>query len=653
MIPALVFLPLLGAIIVGMLTFVDCNNDKAKKARIDKIAHWLTSGPLLVSAVLAVLIFNDVALNGNARTVELFTWIDSGTLDISWALRVDSLTAVMMIVVTVVSAMVHVYSAGYMHNDPCVPRFMAYLSLFTFFMLMLVTADNLVQMFFGWEGVGLASYLLIGFWYKKPSANAAAIKAFVVNRVGDFGFVLGIFTVYVMFDSISFETIFNAAPLHAETTIKVFGGEFHAMTVACLLLFVGAMGKSAQLGLHTWLPDAMEGPTPVSALIHAATMVTAGVFMVARLSPLFEYSETALMVVTIVGGSTAIFAATIGCTQNDIKRVIAYSTCSQLGYMFFALGVSAYSAGIFHLMTHGFFKALLFLGAGSVIHAMSDEQDMRKMGGIWRLIPVTYALMLIGSLALAGIWPFAGFYSKDIVLEAAWGAHSIAGGYAFWMGIAAAFLTAFYSWRLLIMTFHGTPRADERVMAHIHESPKIMLVPLMVLAAGAMFAGYMGYENFVGGNAEAFWGDSILVLPIHNALEAAHGAPFWVKYLPLAVGLAGIGMAYVFYMWKPQLPGWLAGQIRPVYQFVYNKWYFDELYDWLFVKPAFYIGRNLWKTGDGAIIDGVGPDGIAAATINIARRVAGMQTGYLYHYAFAMLGGVIILISSYMLFGGG
>ena len=652
MITTAIFLPLIAAIIAGAMAFANTGNDKAKKARLDKMAQYVTCGGLLLSAVLAIVIFKDVALGGNSQTVQLFSWIESGTLNVSWALRVDSLTAVMMIVVTVVSAMVHVYSIGYMSHDPDVPRFMAYLSLFTFFMLMLVTADNLVQMFFGWEGVGLSSYLLIGFWYNKPSANAAAIKAFVVNRVGDFGFALGIFTVYMMFDSVNFDEIFTAAPMKANDTISVFGGQFHGLTVACLLLFVGAMGKSAQLGLHTWLPDAMEGPTPVSALIHAATMVTAGVFMVARLSPLFEYSEVALTVVTIVGASTCIFAATVACTQTDIKRVIAYSTCSQLGYMFFACGVSAYSAGIFHLMTHGFFKALLFLGAGSVIHAMSDEQDMRKMGGIRKMIPVTYALMWVGSLALAGIWPFAGFYSKDIILEAAWGAHTAAGGYAFWMGILAAFLTAFYSWRVILMTFHGKSRADEIVLAHVHESPKVMLVPLIVLAAGALFAGYIGYENFVGQKVAEFWGSSILVLDSHQALEAAHHAPFWVKYLPLGVGAAGIGLAYVLYMWKPAIPALIVGQIRPLYTFVHNKWYFDEAYDFLFVRPAFYIGRNLWKTGDGALIDGLGPDGISAVTLNLAKRVARLQTGYLYHYAFAMLGGIIVLITMYMLLGG-
>jgi NADH-quinone oxidoreductase subunit L len=648
----IVFLPLAGSVIAGLIVFSP-SEDKEKQARLDALAQWITCGALVTSAILAVFVFKDVALGGNARTIELFTWIDSGTLEVSWALKVDSLTAVMMIVVTVVSAMVHVYSIGYMHHDPCIPRFMCYLSLFTFFMLMLITADNLVQLFFGWEGVGLASYLLIGFWYDKPSANAAAIKAFLVNRVGDFGFVLGIFAVYVVFQTVHLDTIFAAAASKADATMMIFGGEFHALTVCCILLFIGAMGKSAQLGLHTWLPDAMEGPTPVSALIHAATMVTAGIFMVARLSPIFEYSDTALTMVTLVGGSTAIFAATIACVQNDIKRVIAYSTCSQLGYMFFACGVSAYSAGIFHLMTHGFFKALLFLGAGSVIHAMSDEQDMRKMGGIWQQVKVTWVLMWIGSLALAGIPPFAGYYSKDIVLEAAWASQTGIGVYAFSMGIAAAALTAFYSWRMLFMTFHGTPRADEKVMAHVHESPNVMILPLFVLAAGACFAGYLGYENFVGHNTAEFWGNSILVLDSHPSLENAHNVPAWVKYLPLAVGVGGIGLAYVFYIMRPDIPGRLAAQFRGLYQFVLNKWYFDELYDKIFVRPAFFLGRGLWKTGDGMLIDGLGPDGLSNAVRNLARRAAALQTGYLYHYAFAMLIGIVFLGTWFMLTGVG
>ncbi len=642
-----VFLPLLASIVAGALAFVP--GDKDKRRKLDLLSQWVTCGALVISTILGWVIFKNVALEGNPVTIELFNWIESGTLKLSWALRIDQLTAVMFVVVTTVSAMVHIYSVGYMRHDASVARFMSYLSLFTFFMLMLITADNLVQMFFGWEGVGLASYLLIGFWYAKPSANAAAIKAFVVNRVGDFGFLLGILGIFALFGSVDFDTIFAAVPSQADATIDIFGGEFHALTVLCLLLFVGAMGKSAQLGLHTWLPDAMEGPTPVSALIHAATMVTAGIFMVARLSPLFEYSDTALAVVTLVGASTAIFAATIGCVQNDIKRVIAYSTCSQLGYMFFACGVSAYSAGIFHLMTHGFFKALLFLGAGSVIHAMSDEQDLRRMGGIWKAIPLTYVLMWVGSLALVGIPPFAGFYSKDIVLEAAFASHTGIGQYAFWLGILAAFLTAFYSWRLLIMAFHGKPRADEGTMARVHESPKVMILPLLVLAIGAVAAGYLGYENFVGRNAAEFWGSSIFVLPSHTALQAAHHVPLWVKLAPLVVGLAGIGLAYLFYMFKPDLPQMLARIGRPVYTFLLNKWYFDELYGFLFVRPAMRLGRNLWKTGDGELIDGLGPDGLAAITRGAAKRAGRFQSGYLYHYAFAMLAAVAILVTLYLL----
>ena len=643
-----VFLPLVGAALAGVIVFMP-QADKHKQHKMDTLAQWITCTGLVLSAICAIILFKDVALDGNARVTELFTWIDSGSLEVSWALRVDQLTSVMMIVVTGVSAMVHIYSCGYMHHDKSIPRFMSYLSLFTYFMLMLITSDNLVQLFFGWEGVGLASYLLIGFWYDRPSANAAAIKAFVVNRVGDFGFALGIFATFMLFDTVNLDTIFQAVPGKADATLNVFGGEFHALTVCCLLLFVGAMGKSAQLGLHTWLPDAMEGPTPVSALIHAATMVTAGIFMVARLSPMFEYSEVALTVVTIVGASTCIFAATIGCVQNDIKRVIAYSTCSQLGYMFFACGVSAYSAGIFHLMTHGFFKALLFLGAGSVIHAMSDEQDMRKMGGIWKHIKVTYILMWIGSLALAGIPPFAGFYSKDIVLEAAWGAHTGVGQYAFWLGITAAFLTAFYSWRLLIMTFHGAPRADETTMAHVHESPMVMVLPLVVLAAGACLAGVLAYDLMVGHHMAEFWGKSIVVLEHHKAMENAHHVPLWVKLLPLVVGVAGIAMAYVFYMFAPGIPGAIAARFQGIYQFLLNKWYFDELYDKVFVKPSFYLGRNLWKTGDGTLIDGLGPDGVSAAVKNIARRASALQTGYLYHYAFAMLAGIVVLVTWYLL----
>ena len=633
-----VFLPLIGAAIAG--PFGRLIGDRA--------SQYVTCGALIGSAAISTLILYEVALGGEPRSIVLFSWMTSGTFDVVWSLRFDQLAAVMVFVVSVVSACVHVYSIGYMHHDPSIPRFMAYLSLFTFFMLALVTADNLLQLFFGWEGVGLCSYFLIGFWYDRPAANAAAIKAFIVNRVGDFGFALGIMGVFLVFGTIELPAIFGAAPEKAEATISFLGLEGHALTVLCILLFIGAMGKSAQLGLHTWLPDAMEGPTPVSALIHAATMVTAGVFLVARMSPLFEYAPVALTVVVVVGGATAFFAATIGLCQNDIKRVIAYSTCSQLGYMFFACGVSAYSAGIFHLMTHAFFKALLFLGAGSVIHAMSSEQDMRKMGGLYRLIPLTYGLMWIGSLALAGIPVFAGFYSKDVIIESAFAAHTPAGDFAFWAGIAAALMTAFYSWRLLIMTFHGAPRADERTMAHVHESPLSMIAPLVVLAAGAVFSGMLGYHYFVGGGLAAFWGDSILVLPGHDALRDAHHAPLWVIALPIVVAVAGIALAYWFYMVRPGIPGALAGRFGAVYRFLLNKWYFDELYDWLFVRPAHRIGRGLWKEGDGTLIDGLGPDGLSAVARTLARRASMLQSGYVYHYAFAMLIGVAAFVTWYL-----
>jgi NADH-quinone oxidoreductase subunit L len=638
---AVVFLPLVAAFIAGFFG----------RALGDRGSHVVTCGALLIAAVLSWVVFFDVAVGGNARTTELFTWIDSGALEVSWSLRVDTLTAVMFVVVNTVSAMVHLYSIGYMHHDRHQPRFFAYLSLFTFFMLMLVTSDNLVQMYFGWEGVGVASYLLINFWYEKKSANDASMKAFLVNRVGDFGFALGIFAVFLIFGSVEFDTIFAAAPQAASLTFSFLGMEVHALTCACLLLFMGAMGKSAQLGLHTWLPDAMEGPTPVSALIHAATMVTAGVFMVARLSPVFEFAPTALMVVAIVGALTAFVAATIGMTQFDIKRVIAYSTMSQLGYMFFALGVSAYSAAIFHLMTHAFFKALLFLGAGSVIHAMSDEQDMRRMGGIWKDIRITYAFMWIGSLALAGVGipgtgiGFAGFHSKDIVLEAAYADASWFGYMAFWLGLAAAFMTAFYSWRLLFMTFHGAPRADEKTMAHVHESPWIMLGPLVVLAVGSAVAGMAGYDAFVDHGREAFWGDSLFVLPDNDTVYKAHYVPFWVKASPVVVGLAGIALAWLFYLKRPDLPGRVVQSISGVHRFVFNRWYFDWLYDRVFVRPSWWLGRGFWQAGDRQVIDGIGPDGVAAAARDIAGRAARLQTGYVFHYAFAMVVGIVLLVA--------
>jgi NADH-quinone oxidoreductase subunit L len=638
-----VFLPLAAAIIVGLFG----------RLLGDRAAQLVTTGALLVAAVLAGFVFHDVALHGQGGVVDLFTWIDTGELQVHWALRLDTLSAVMLLVVTLVSSMVHVYSIGYMAHDRSIPRFMAYLSFFTFFMLMLVTADNFVQLFFGWEGVGLCSYLLIGFWYDRPTANAAAIKAFVVNRIGDFGFVLGIFAVYLIFGSLQFDTVFAGAPDIVGNTIDFLGWQVDALTVTCILLFVGAMGKSAQIGLHTWLADAMEGPTPVSALIHAATMVTAGVFMLARLSPLFEYAPGALAVVAVVGGTTAIFAASVGMAQNDIKRVIAYSTCSQLGYMFFAAGVSAYSAAMFHLMTHAFFKSLLFLCAGSVIHAMSGEQDMRKMGGIWRKIPATYALMWVGSLALAGIPWFSGYFSKDTIIEAAWAAGSGVGYYSYCLGVFAAFLTAFYSWRLLIMTFHGAPRADHEVMHHVHESPKVMLWPLVVLALGAIFAGAIGFDLFVGDGRTEFWREAILVLPEHDSVEGAHHVPAIISLLPLIAAVLGIATAYICYMFRPGIPAATARRFRGIYLFLLNKWYFDELYDALIVRPAMALGFGLWKTGDGGVIDGFGPDGIASMTRGLAVRAGRLQTGYLYHYAFAILIGVVVMVSWYLLRIGG
>ncbi|MDX8467460.1 NADH-quinone oxidoreductase subunit L [Mesorhizobium sp. VK23B] len=654
---AIVFLPLLGFLIVGLF-----GNSLGAKA-----SEYITSGFLVISAVLSWIAFFTVGFgHGEVFTVPVLRWIQAGGLDAAWALRIDTLTAVMLVVVNTVSALVHIYSIGYMHHDPDRPRFFAYLSLFTFAMLMLVTADNLVQMYFGWEGVGLASYLLIGFWYKKPSANAAAIKAFVVNRIGDFGFALGIFGVFVLFGSVNLGTVFaNAASfLPAEgapqgAAVLTFLGhaldKHTALTVVCLLLFMGAMGKSAQVPLHTWLPDAMEGPTPVSALIHAATMVTAGVFMLARLSPLFELSPSALTVVTFIGAFTAFFAATVGLVQNDIKRVIAYSTCSQLGYMFVALGVGAYGAAIFHLFTHAFFKALLFLGSGSVIHAVSDEQDMRLMGGLRTLIPRTYWMMVIGTLALTGVGipatviGTAGFFSKDAIIETSFASHNAVAGFAFILLVIAACFTSFYSWRLIFMTFHGEPRASHEVMHHVHESPPVMLVPLYVLAAGAMFAGIIFHGSFIGEGYAEFWRASLFTLPENHILHEIHELPLWVELAPFVAMVIGFAVAWKFYIRSPELPRSVAANHRLLYGFLLNKWYFDELYDFLFVRPAKRLGRFLWKTGDGAIIDGLGPDGISARVVDVTNRVVKLQTGYLYHYAFAMLIGVAALVTWMML----
>jgi NADH-quinone oxidoreductase subunit L len=634
-----VFLPLLAAAIAGFFG----------RAIGDRGSQLVCCGALLGSMALGALVFHEIHSHDGPQVVEIASWITAGGVDVDWSLRLDSLSGVMILVVTIVSAMVHIYAIGYMAHDPGIPRFMSYLSLFTFFMLMLVTANNFVQLFFGWEGVGLCSYLLIGFWYDRPAADAAAIKAFVVNRVGDFGFALGIFAVFVIFGSLDFDTVFGKAPGVVDTTMNFLGWQVPALALACILLFVGAMGKSAQIGLHTWLPDAMEGPTPVSALIHAATMVTAGVFMVARLSPMFEYAPSALAFVGVIGGTTAVFAASVGMAQNDIKRVIAYSTCSQLGYMFFAAGVSAYMAAMFHLFTHAFFKSLLFLSAGSVIHAMSGEQDMRRMGGLWRKIPITYTVMWIGSLSLSGIPFFSGYYSKDSTLNAAWASGTAVGRYSYTLGVFTAFLTAFYSWRLLIMTFHGKTRADEETLHHVHESPWVMLVPLFVLAAGAIFAGMLADEYFVGAGRGEFWQHAILVLPAHDSLAKAEALSGVILFLPLIAGVLGIATAYLCYSVEPDIPARLAMQYRALYLFLLNKWYFDELYDRLFVRTAFSLGEGLWKTGDGAIIDGLGPDGVAAATRELAREASRLQTGYVYHYAFAMLIGVVALVTWYLL----
>jgi len=808
-----VFLPLFAFITAGLFG----------KQIGDKGCQYITTGAVIIAALCSIMLFFEIAMvDHQGYTSVLANWVTSGDFSVKWAVRIDTLSVVMMCVINIVSACVHMYSIGYMSHDPAKGRFMAYLSLFTFAMLMLVTSDNLLQLFFGWEGVGVASYLLIGFWNHKHSANSAAQKAFIVNRVGDFGLALGIMAIFVIFGSIEFDDIFTRTEELKDFTFNFLGYELHGFTVAALLLFVGAVGKSAQLGLHTWLPDAMEGPTPVSALIHAATMVTAGVFLISRMSPLFEYAPTALMVVTVIGALTAFVAATIGLTQFDIKRVIAYSTMSQLGYMFFALGVSAYGAAMFHLMTHAFFKALLFLGAGSVIHAMSDEQDMRKMGGVAKLIPTTYTMMWIGSLALAGIgipgvFGFAGFYSKDIVLESVWADQTWFGHFAYWMGIAAAVMTAFYSGRLLFMTFHGKPRADEETMHHVHESPPVMLVPLFVLAFGAIFAGYVFYNGFVGSashhghheeghaitaehaaehaeentgnmeehvetaatpaseehsdetsavdtaaaeakpsnpknvhplqqhqpianikeavdeslknelgkvtqslgigralrstptdplstesenlseddeslvqkqaeeeikvieeieekieileekaeesvamveeamedpehktyvtNKEDFWYQSLVVLPENDTVEAAHNVPKWVKLLPLAAGLSGLLLAWLFYIILPGMPAKFVRVFSPLHKLFFNKWFFDELYHALFVKTAFKLGKFFWIMGDKNTIDRLGPDGSAFASLRGARLLSRFQSGYVYQYAFVMMIAVIALTS--------
>lgn len=702
----ILFAPLVGSLIAGF----------AWKGIGERGAKWISTGLLFLACFFSWIIF--FQFDGHSYTVPIMRWIESGSLTADWAIRIDRLTAIMLVVVTTVSALVHLYSFGYMAHDSQFrkgeesyrPRFFAYLSFFTFAMLALVTSDNLVQMFFGWEGVGVASYLLIGFYYRKPSAGAASIKAFVVNRVGDFGFALGIFGLFFLTDSVQFDVIFQSAPEIAETQISFLWRDWNAANLIAVLLFIGAMGKSAQLFLHTWLPDAMEGPTPVSALIHAATMVTAGVFLVCRMSPFMEYAPEALTFVTFIGASTAFFAATCGLVQTDIKRVIAYSTCSQLGYMFVAAGVGVYSAAMFHLFTHAFFKAMLFLGAGSVIHAMHHEQDMMNYGGLRKKIPYTFAAMMTGTLAITGVGipfthlGFAGFFSKDAIIESAWAGTNSMSGYAFWMLVIAAAMTSFYSWRLMFLTFYGKPRGDKKTHEHAHESPTVMLVPLGVLGAGAIFAGMLWYGPFFGDHdkvsnwfgmphhveatvdgheddvtgaedhaamVEEHHGDisegehaaiaaehhgpdygAIFMGPDNHVMDDAHHAPAWVKLSPFIAMLSGLGLAWLMYIRRPDLPAKLAENQRPLYLFLWNKWYFDQIYDAVLIKPAHALGRFLWKWGDGATIDG-GINGVAMGIIPFFTRLAGRaQSGYLFHYAFAMVLGIAVLITWMLLAGG-
>jgi NADH-quinone oxidoreductase subunit L len=655
-----VFAPLIGALLAGLFQrFIG-----------DRAAMLLTTALMAVAAGAALYVFATVALGAESdRVTSVLRWVNVGAFQAHWSIRIDTLSAVMLVVVTSVSTLVHLYSIGYMAEDPHRARFFSYLSLFTFMMLMLVTANDFLQLFFGWEGVGLASYLLIGFWYKKKSANDAAIKAFVVNRVGDFGFALGIFAIFAAYGSIEFDAVFKAALANPALTFDAGLFVVPAVEAAAVLLFIGAMGKSAQFFLHVWLPDAMEGPTPVSALIHAATMVTAGVFLVCRCSALFELAPNAAALVTIVGGVTALYAATVGLAQNDIKRVIAYSTCSQLGYMFFAAGVGVYQAAMFHLFTHAFFKALLFLGAGSVIHGLHHEQDMRRMGGIWRAMPITWALMLIGTLAITGVGipgthiGFAGFFSKDAIIESAYAAGAAGNGFgffAFWIGVGAALLTSFYSWRLMFMTFHGTYKggghdhanhsADDHAAdtsddhAHAgstehgaHESPIVMLVPLVLLAIGAVAAGFAFLDSFFYHHQSDFWAGAIYTAPGNEVIELAHKVPLWVKWAPFVVTLTGFIAAIYFYLLNEGLGARIAARRGPIHTFLEKKWMFDELYNAIFVRGARGLGDVLWKVGDQRIIDGGGPDGVASSVKSSARLFSRLQSGFMYHYAFVML----------------
>jgi NADH-quinone oxidoreductase subunit L len=625
---SIITLPLIAAIISGFFG----------KYIGDRNSEIVTSLLVSISAILSVIVFYNVVFNQYEDSIIIATWINSGTLDVNWSMKIDSLSSVMLVVVTSVSALVHIYSIGYMSHDPHKPRFMAYLSLFTFAMLMLVTSDNFIQLFFGWEGVGLCSYFLIGFWFKKETANSAAIKAFVVNRVGDFGFALGIFFIFYLFGTVNYNEVFQQIPSVVDKRLNFLGFEVNSIDLICLLLFIGAMGKSAQILLHTWLPDAMEGPTPVSALIHAATMVTAGVFLIVRCSPIYEYSELALNLITVVGMTTAIFAASVALVQTDIKKIIAYSTCSQLGYMFFAAGVGAYNIAMFHLFTHAFFKALLFLGSGSVIHAFKDEQNINSMGGVWKKLPYTYVLMIIGTLALTGFPLLSGFYSKDAIIEFAYLRDNTTGYYAAGIGIFTAFLTSIYSWRLIFKTFHGSYNNKSIKIEETHESPLVMLLPLIILSIGAIFAGFIFKELFFD---TSFWGNSIFFL---EPLSEEH-PPMWFLLLTPILVCSSIPISYYLFVKNKDLPNSIVEINKPLYNFLVNKWYFDELYEILFIKPSKKIGLFLWKFFDVKIIDGFGPDGVSSLIKKFSIKANKFQSGYIYQYAFIMLLGLSALLT--------
>ena len=635
----IVFLPLLGSLVVGFF---------GKKLNLI-LSHIFSCAMIIIPFFLSLYFLNLTLSENYNLVVPLFEWLKSGDLVTEWSLRLDLLTSVMLVVVTSVSSLVHIYSIGYMSHDPHQTRFFAYLSFFTFAMLILVTSNNFLQLFFGWEGVGLASYLLIGFWYKKDSANSAAMKAFVVNRVGDFGFLIGLAILFYYAGSLNFDVIFSLNEQLSLSTFSIFNKEFNVLNTACFFLFMGAMGKSAQLFLHTWLPDAMEGPTPVSALIHAATMVTAGIFLVARCSPLFEMSPSILSFITIIGASTAFFAATVALVQNDIKRIVAYSTCSQLGYMFVALGSGAYQIAIFHLFTHAFFKALLFLGSGSVIHAVSDEQDIRKMGGLYKLIPFTWVVMLIGTLGLTGAPLMSGYYSKDGIIEAAFVSQTEGNLYAFYLLVLSALLTSFYSWRLIFLTFNGKSNISTEIFSKIHESPKVMLFPLFILSIFTIFSGVYFVDYFMYHDYQYLWQSSIYLSENNHVIESIHYVPKWVKYSPLVMMVIGLITAVIFYLLYPKVPKFLSSKFNPLYKFLLNKWYFDEIYEFIFIRNISRIGNFLSNFGDKRIIDGLGPDGISLRVMDIAKQISRIQTGYIYHYAFAMLIGLMLFITYFFI----